>query len=90
MSVSQCVSLVPPSRSRISLLLTSLNDESWGIPLTVMSSGTVLMSKERLMLSTLEVKKSAKVSGDMGDKRLMLEEELSALSEAKMFVVFLR
>ena len=89
MSVSQCVSLVPLSLCRISSLHTSLKHAIWGIPHTVMSTGTVVMSKECLMLSTLDVKKSAKVSGDIGDWTLSLEE-LRALREANMLVVFLR
>jgi len=51
----------------MSLLHTRVKDESWRIELTVMSAGTVLMLNEHLMLSTLEVKKSAMLSGDIGD-----------------------
>ena len=62
--MSQFVSLVALSLCRIALLHTSLNDDIWGIPQPVMSAGTVVMSQEYLMLSTLEVKTSANVSGD--------------------------
>ena len=72
----------------MSLLHTRVKDESWRIELTVMSAGTVLMLNELLMLSTFEVKKSAKISGDIGDWRLLSGEELRALSDAKMCVLF--